>query len=417
MPVIEKILTLPHHLLNPWVYWIILLVSLLEPLPLLGSFVPGQTMVLLAGFMVKQGILDFGDLVFFAAAGAILGDLMGYLAGRSYGEALLTRYGKYVMLKQERFDKVKMLLHQYTGRTLVLGRFNSLTRSFSPFLAGSSGIPFLKFIVYNILGGFCWSLAFVSVGYVFGKSFEIASRFIGQFMAIALILSGIIIVLIKLRNKGKPIFNKKHRTVLIVNVVSTYLFAKMIEDVVDAETVTKWDSWISGYIPRLKGPFTDTIAIAVSNLFTPLHLGIASLAILLYLIHKRQGYKASLLFTGMAGGMLICNAVMDLVHRPRPALAPGMSSGYAFPSAQTAAATLFFCSLIFLFKENIKNPFPRFLFISGNLLLPVLVGFSGIYLNAHWLSDVLGGISLGLFWLTLLILFFRNFIPKFQENP
>ncbi len=415
MPLIEKMLNMPPHFLNPWFYWIILLVSLLEPLPIIGSFIPGQTLVLLGGFLVKKDILDFGDLVAFAAVGAVLGDLVGYLIGRRYGDGFLTKYGKHFFLKKERLEKVKALLHKYTGRTLVLGRFNSITRCFSPFLAGSSGVPFWKFLSYNIIGGLSWSLAFASIGFVFGKGFEIASRFIGQFIIMALVLSGIIIFLIKLRNGGRRVFHESHRSVLILNVVSLYLFSKMIEDVVHGQSITAWDAWISGRMPLLWGSIADSVMNRIATTLSPLHLEISALMILAFLIFKRRSYRSFLLFTGMGGGLAISRFVGYFVRRPMPYPQWAEGSRGGFPSPHASAGALFFCLMIFLFKDDIAQTPLKVLFILGNVFLFLLLGFSGIYLNVSWFSNVVGGISLGLFWPTLMVLFLKNFIPGFKE--
>lgn len=416
MLIIEKISNLPPQFLNPWVYWIVLGVSIVEPMPLIGSFFPGQSIVILAGILVKQGALDFWDLVAFAGVGSVLGDLIGFLIGKKYGDAFLTRYGRRFFLKKERLDKVKLLLQEHTGKTLVLGRFNSLTRCFSPFLAGSTGIVFRKFLVYNIVGGACWSVAFVTIGFFFGKGFEIASHFIGEFVVMGLILSGIVVFLVKLENKGRRIFHLKHRFMLIMNVVSLYLFSKMIEDVVHGQTVTKWDFWISAHIPSIRNPFLDSLMIYTTTVLKPGHLEMAALCVFLFLLFNRKWDQASFLGLGMMGGLLINHLTKNLMHRLRPSAGLVEVTGFSFPSTHALAATLFFCLAIFLFKEGIKEKSLRIIFAGTNIMMILAVAFSRVYLNVHWFSDVVAGISLGLFWLTFIILVLRNFIPWFNAS-
>jgi len=72
MSIIDKILSLPFPVLNHWGYWIVLLFAILEAIPLVGLFAPGMLIVIIGGFFAKIGILDIGDVIFFASTGAII---------------------------------------------------------------------------------------------------------------------------------------------------------------------------------------------------------------------------------------------------------------------------------------------------------------------------------------------------------
>ncbi len=205
MSIVDKILNIPFPILNHWGYWLVLFFAMFEAVPLVGLFVPGMSVVIVGGFLAKLGVLDIGDVIFFASIGAILGDLTGYLIGKTYGYSFISKYGKYFFFKKEYFEKTKKLMNHHTGKTLIVGRFNSLTRAFAPFVAGSTDVPFLKFFVYNVVGGILWATTFVLVGYIFGKSYEIVTRYAGKFVFIAVVLGLLIIYLYKLV-KRKNIF-------------------------------------------------------------------------------------------------------------------------------------------------------------------------------------------------------------------
>ena len=189
MSLIDKIVSLPLPLLNHWGYWMILGVTLIEATPIFGFLIPGQLIVILGGFFAKIGILDVGDVILVSAAGAILGDFLGYLLGKEYGSSFITQYGKYFFFKMEHFEKTKKIMNEHAGKTLIMGRFNSLTRAFAPFVAGTSGIGFLRFFMYNIFGGISWAILFVMIGYIFGNSYEIAVQYVGRFIFIAVVVS------------------------------------------------------------------------------------------------------------------------------------------------------------------------------------------------------------------------------------
>ncbi|MFQ5474929.1 MAG: bifunctional DedA family/phosphatase PAP2 family protein [Candidatus Nanoarchaeia archaeon] len=407
MSIVDKVLTLPFPILNHWGYWIILFAAMLEATPLFGLLVPGQLVVIAGGFLVKLRILDIGDTIFIASVGAILGDLIGYLLGREYGYSFISRYGKYFFFKKEHFEKTKKLMNHHTGKTLIIGRFNSLTRAFAPFVAGSSGISFIKFLTYNIIGGISWAVSFVMIGYVFGGSYEIASKYIGKFIFIAIVLSAIIIYAYRFVNKRKHIFSEYHLYALIINIFSLYLFSKMIEDVIDGELITKLDVFLNAKMVLLWNPSLNKVMIFITNIASPLQLSILSLILFGILIYKKKWYCSLLLLFSMSGGLLLELLAKIIAHRARPENALIEVSGYSFPSGHATMAIIFFSLLLYSFKDDIKNKVLSYIFIASNVSLILLIGLSRVYLNVHWLSDVLAGFGMGLFWLTLLILVFK----------
>ncbi len=416
MSIVDKILSLPFPVLNHWGYWIILVAAMLEASPLFGLLIPGQLIVIIGGFFVKLGILDIGDTIFIAALGAILGDLIGYLLGRKYGYSFITRYGRYFFFKKEHFEKTKKLMNHHAGKTLILGRFNPLTRAFAPFVAGSSDVSFIKFLIYNILGGISWAVTFVMIGFIFGRSYELASKYIGRFIFFAIVVSILFIYLYRFINKRKHIFTKYNLYALILNIFSLYLFTKMIEDVIDKELVTKLDVWLNAKIVLLWNPLLNKIMIFVTNIASPSNLLILSLILLGILVYKKKWYYSSLLFFSMLGGLLFEILTKFIIHRARPENALVDVSGYSFPSGHATMAIIFFSLLLYAFKDDIKNKTLRYSFIIGNIVLFLLIGFSRVYLNAHWFSDVIAGFALGLFWLTLLILVFKIIISLSKKT-
>ncbi|MEO6098247.1 MAG: bifunctional DedA family/phosphatase PAP2 family protein [Fibrobacteria bacterium] len=414
MTFLDRILNISPELLNPLAYWIILLISFLEPIPVLGAFLPGQILLILGGVLVKRGVLDFGDAVAFATAGAVLGDFVNYFVGARYGDGFLAKYGKHFFLKADRLDHIRTLLHEHTGKTLILGRFSSVTRCAAPFLAGSSGIPFLKFLCYNLAGGFGWSLGLVSVGWFFGEGYEIAARHLGRFLLSGFLLSAFIILLVKWKNKGNPVFHPDHRYVLIANVLFLFLFARLLDAVTRGDWIAAWDIRISDRIDMLRTPFMDGLMKAVSVALRPLHLGIATLAVGAGVLLKRRWQLAWFLAIGLGGGMLLDYGIKILIHRPGPGGGQTPVLDFSFPATHATAAVLCSFLAIFMFKEIIATPWLRRVFSIANGMLVALTGFSVVWLDAHWSSDVVGGVALGIFWLTLLLLCFRNFIPGFR---
>lgn len=407
MTIIEMIRNLPLPVLNHWGYWIIFIAAMLEATPLFGLLIPGQTIVVLGGFFVRIGILKTGDVIVVSALGAIIGDFAGYLLGRKYGYSFITQYGRYFFFKKEHFDKVQLLMNQHSGKTLIIGRFNSLTRAFAPFVAGSSHVWPVKFLFYDILGGVVWALCFVTLGIIFGESYKVASRYVGEFIVIAIAVSILLIYLYRVINKRKDIFTKYHLYALIFNISSLYFFCKMIEDVINREWVTRLDVWINSKMESLWNPSLTNIMLFITRITDPPHLIVLSAVLLGVLVIRKKRYYSLLLFFSMVFGTISGLLVKSIIERPRPANTFVIAEGPSFPSGHAVIAIIFFSLLLYVFKDDVKNRVLRYIFIIANIVLFILIGCSRVYLNVHWFSDILAGFSLGLFWLTLLILIFK----------
>jgi undecaprenyl-diphosphatase len=390
-----------------WSYVVILLAALFEATPLFGLFIPGMIVVIIGGFMVKLGILNIWVTIVVAAAGAISGDLAGYFLGKEYGVSFLEKYGKYFLFRRKQFEQTKAIMNHHTGKALIIGRFNSLTRSFAPFVAGSMNTSFSKFLLFNIVGGVVWSVAFVLTGFVFGQSYEAVARYVGKFLTVAIVAGIGIVYLYRFIDKRKHIFRKYHLYVLSLNVLSLYVFSKMVEDVIDMESIAKLDVWLNQKIILLWSSPLNEIMIFITNIASPLNLFLFSVLLFILLIVKKKWYHLLLLVFGMAGGAIFELLVKFLMQRERPVNALIDASGYSFPSTHAAMAVIFFSIVLYAFKDDIRNKIVRVLFVSGMTTTVILVGLSRVYLNVHWLSDVIAGFALGIFWLTLLVLVFR----------
>jgi len=164
------------------------------------------------------------------------------------------------------------------------------------------------------------------------------------------------------------------------------------------------DSWMSERIVFLWSPFLNKAMIFITSIASPLALSILSVAVLSVLIYKKRFHQSLLFLIGMIGGLMLGLLIKSIVHRARPQNTLVEAAGYSFPSGHASMALIFFSLVIYLFKNDIKSVIPKYSFIIGNITLFLLIGFSRVYLNVHWFSDVMAGFFLGLFWLTLSIL-------------
>ena len=152
----------------------ILAVTVFVMIECTGIPFPGETMLLLASFSAATITpqLQIPLVIACAAIGAILGDNLGYLAGRTGGRALVQRFGRYVFLKPQHLVWAERFFAKHGDKTVFFGRFLSVLRAWSAFLAGINHMRWRNFLLYNAAGGIVWAIVYGTFGYVAGRVFN-----------------------------------------------------------------------------------------------------------------------------------------------------------------------------------------------------------------------------------------------------
>ena len=186
----------------------------------------------------------------------------------------------------------------------------------------------------------------------------------------------------------------------------------MVEDVVTHDMITKVDLWVDNQMPLWWNPVLNKVMIFITNIISPVVLLSMSAILFVFLWFKKNYYRALLLGFSLASGLISFELIKLVVKRQRPENALLHVPEYSFPSGHATMAIIFFLIAIFTLKDFIKNHFFKHMFIIVNIILFLAIAFSRVYLDVHWLSDVLGGLSLGLFWTTLYILILKVYKNK-----
>ena len=167
---------------------------------------PGETMLLLASFFAATSHqLAIPIVIACAALGAIIGDNLGYLVGRTGGRALALRCGKYIFLKPHHLDYAEKFFEKHGDKTVFFGRFVAILRAWAAFLAGVNHMPWRKFLVFNAAGGILWAIIYGTLGYVTGRflhdNFTAVEHFASTlgWAGAGAVVVGIIVVFILLR--------------------------------------------------------------------------------------------------------------------------------------------------------------------------------------------------------------------------
>jgi membrane-associated protein len=153
---------------GPWLYGLLFLVIFAETGLVVFPFLPGDSILFIAGTVVAVAGLNVHVLVAVLVVAAILGDSVNYAVGHFIGPRVFhepeSRWFKreYLLRTQAFYDK-------YGGITIIIGRFVPIIRTFAPFLAGVAGMSYHRFLSYNVIGAVAWIVSLVYAGYLFGN--------------------------------------------------------------------------------------------------------------------------------------------------------------------------------------------------------------------------------------------------------
>lgn len=168
--IISFILHLDSHLAalvvsyGLWVYGFLFLIVFLETGLVVTPFLPGDSLLFVAGAMAAVGDFNIWILFFILALAAILGDTVNYAMGKYFGENVFSKF-----IKKEHLAKTQNFFDKYGKKTIILARFVPIVRTFAPFVAGVGKMHYLTFLSFNIIGALVWVSLFTLSGFFFGN--------------------------------------------------------------------------------------------------------------------------------------------------------------------------------------------------------------------------------------------------------
>ncbi|WP_274563317.1 DedA family protein [Streptomyces spiramyceticus] len=148
---------------------VLLLPALESALPLLGTLLPGQTAVVMGGMLACHGQVPLYATLAMALVGAVLGNVVGFAAGRRWNTRLLDRIPQR-LLRPRHTARALSLIQRGGGRAVFVGRFTAVLRTLVPTLCGMSGMSLRSYLAWSVLSSAVWAPVFVLVGYGMGSA-------------------------------------------------------------------------------------------------------------------------------------------------------------------------------------------------------------------------------------------------------
>lgn len=439
------------HQLKPWLAWMhahpqwvgvaTFFMALIECLALVGFVVPGTVIMTAIGALVGSDIVSAETVFIPAILGAICGDAISFFIGYHYHERLreVWPFKFYPRLLQ----KGESFFYEHGGKGLIVGRFIGPIRPILPMIAGMLNMPPLRFFVADIFSGIFWGPLYMLPGILLGAaSVELApevawhimlyvilillalwcvswliKRFIAWIFKTIHVALDEIWAVIKHKSWLRPLsvalqdpLNPESHAQLTLGLYFVFTFGFFILvtlNVVHHASFTEWNYPLFFLLRSLRNIPTDHIMVLITLFGDPkVWIGVFA-TVLLWLSIKRLWRTAIHWFVlgiiCIVGGELLKYGVHSL--RPEGLLVT--PSGYSFPSGHTTMSVGIAGFFAVLFSRELKKA-NRWIPYTLLTFMVVAIAVSRLYLGAHWLTDVIGGVLFGFAAIMLVTLSYRR---------
>ena len=393
---------------------------LLVGLESLGIPLPGETALVTAAAFAALGHLSISAVIATAVAAAIIG------------------------------DNAHAFFEQHGPKTVFIGRFIALLRTWAAVLAGVAHMPYGTFMLYNALGAVCWAVIVGALGYVFGRNLPQLEHYVGQASLAGVLLVALVVALAfgwrwfatnraRLVERTQLVWQRVlttpglqqlqvryprawtfvaarfargeylgvHLTIgFVISLAGLWLFGGITEDVIHHDPLTQFDMALLDWLHGHATPTGYAIFHAITLLGSPVTLTVLALGVGFLLAIRRQWILLGGWLTAFVGGGLLDEVLKLVIRRPRPPYAAAFLQHYSwsFPSGHAMGSLIGYGMLAYVLGVLwIHRRSAQISVVLGAALLIVAIGFSRLYLGVHYFSDVVGGYAAGLLWLSACI--------------
>ena len=420
---------------------VIFAIAFCDALVILGAVVPALPMLFAAGVLVGLGELSGPYALVCAASGAFLGDGLSFWIGRRLGPGLrriwpFTRYPQLL-------DRGETLFRRNAVKSVVIARYVGPVRPFVPAVAGMLGMRVGRYLPASAFAAVTWALLFLLPGWLLGQAYDAVAA-VADRVALALGALAVVLALTwatvlytwrwfarhadsllarALRwTRAHPHLGRYAAALIDPNrpesaslaILAACLLAigvawfALLGTMVAIDAPLAIDRSVFEAMLTLRNPLADRLMAGLASIGDAVVLGPAAALAMLWLLWRRRWMAAAHWLAALAFGLALTALLGAAVDMPNPPTAP---AGFGFPAISVTMATItfgFFAVLIARELPGRNRVWPYLL--AGVVVVPL--GFARLYLGAHWLSDVVGGMLFGMAWILLLGIAYRRHVAR-----
>jgi membrane protein DedA with SNARE-associated domain len=426
---------------------VIFAIAFCDAVIVLGTIVPALPLLFAIGVLIGLGQISGPYAVISAALGALAGDALSYWVGHRWGHQLRNYwpFRRYPQL----LDRGEVMFRRNAFKSILVARYVGAIRPFVPAVAGMLKMPLRRYFLASGLAAVSWSLLFLGPGWLLGQAYDAVAAVAGRlFLVLGLLVLALglvwAIVLYGYRwsaghmdallargldwSRRHPllgrypiaVFDPQRRESVPLAMLAVMLLAlgwgwfALLMVVVGHGEPLSLDLAVHDLMLALRNPLADYPMTALASLGDWQVLAPATALGLGYLAWRRRWMAAAHWLAALAFGLALTKLLGTTVHVVRP---PAASSGFGFPSVAVTMATISFGFFAVLIARELPGRSRVWPYLLSGVVV-TLIGFARLYLGAHWLSDVVGGMLFGIFWLLVLgIAYRRRFNRSFWMKP
>ena len=416
---------------------LVFLIAFCDAIIVVGAIVPALPLMIAIGVLIGMGELSGPYAVSCAALGAFLGDGLSYWIGRRWGESLrgVWPFSRHPGL----LDRGENLFRRNAFKSIFIARYVGAVRPFVPAIAGMAKMPLLPYFKASGLACVSWAILFLLPGWALGQAYDAVAAVADKLLLVllgllaALALAWAVVLYTwrwfalnadsllartlrwihahpRLRRHVGALIDRRRPETAPLVLLALCLFAVawlwtwFSVSLLAEGGPLRLDHEVYALMFSLRNPLADRAMATLAGIGSAPVLGLASAAALAWLLWRRRWKAALHWLAAIAIGLGLTEALDAVIDMPRP---PFAAAGFGFPSVAVTMTTVvfgFFAVLIARELPGRQRVWPYLL--TG--VATALVGFARLYLGAHWLSDIIGGVLLGAAWVLVIGIAYRR---------